>query len=396
MLDQILIGVKRIVGRIKNIIRYPSDYKFLKFNSGRVKQDGIVLVIHESNRLGASLLLLHTAEELKRRGENIYIITFQFGELNREYSMIAPTQIVFSKANFRNTLKKLEHEYGYNKALMVTSAVGEYVKIAHELDYQIISEIHELPVVIRQLGLESAVRQMILYSDKIIFPTLSAKKEVLSYVNLFPKNKIYVKKQGIYFKKPNTQVLYDESSKLITKYPMLKNKNIIIGVGNTSRRKGIDIFIKTAKKLPQYFFIWAGRKENYYNTMQEYIKDTNNFLYLGELDTKELSAAYRLSSILLLTSRADTLPSTIFEASLFNLPVIGAISSGGVREVVKDKMTGFLTEEATPEQFTKAIEYIFSSNNYNRIKDNLLKNSGENSFSNYISFILNLYNTNGQ
>lgn len=394
MLDEKLIVFKRILGRIKNIIKYPSNFKMLSFNSRRVQKNGIVLVIHESNRLGASLLLLHTAEELKRKGRHIYIISLQFGELNKEYSKIAPTQIVFSKLKFENTLKRLANQYGYSKALMVTSAVGKYVLPARKLNYQIISEIHELPAVIRQLGLKSAVRQMLLYSNKIIFPTLSAKNEILRYVNILPKSRIYIRQQGTYLDKPDANVLSSERKQLISKYPILEDKKIIIGVGNTSRRKGIDIFIRTAQKMPQYFFIWAGKKENYYNSVQEHIKYPSNFLYLGELNAKELSAAYSLSSILLLTSRADTLPSTIFEAFLFNLPVIGAASSGGIREVVNNDVTGILTTDSTADQFAKAIEHIFFDNNYNEITNNLSKSNNDNSFSDYISFILNLYKTN--
>lgn len=385
------IFLKRIFNRFKNILLFPKDIKFIFFRR-KIKTDGIVLVIHESNRLGASLLLLHTAEELVKHNKNVYIISLQFGELNKEYNKIAPVQIIFSKFRFKITLRKLKKQYGYKKILMITAAIGDFVKSANDLDYQIISEIHELPFVIKSLGLINATKSMLIYSDNVIFSTEFAKEEILNLTNTKDSSKFVVRPQGTYFKKPVAEKINYEERILRGKYPVIIDKKVVIGIGNTSKRKGFDIFADVARKMPQYIFIWAGRKENFFNVVKKEKNGlSDNLIYLGQLNDEQLAGVYSIASVLLLSSRVDTLPSTIFEALLFSVPVIGAKTSGGVTEVINNMQNGLLTNETSVNAFICAINECFSSPIQEKLCQHFNKTSFNSSFSNYVSFIIHLY-----
>lgn len=370
---------------------FPKDIKFIFFRK-KIKTDGIVLVIHESNRLGASLLLLHTAEELVKHNKNVYIISLQFGELNKEYNKIAPVQIIFSKFRFKITLRKLKKQYGYKKILMITAATGDFVKSANDLDYQIISEIHELPFVIKSLGLINATKSMLIYSDNVIFSTEFAKEEILNLTNNKDSSKFVVRPQGTYFKKPVAEKINYEERILRGKYPVIIDKKVVIGIGNTSKRKGFDIFADVARKMPQYIFIWAGRKENFFNVVKKEKNGlSDNLIYLGQLNDEQLAGVYSIASVLLLSSRVDTLPSTIFEALLFSVPVIGAKTSGGVTEVINNMQNGLLTNETSVNAFICAINECFSSPIQEKLCQHFNKTSFNSSFSDYVSFIIHLY-----
>jgi len=385
------IFLKRIFNRFKNILMFPKDIKFIFFRR-KIKTDGIVLVIHESNRLGASLLLLHTAEELVKHNKNVYIISLQFGELNKEYNKIAPVQIIFSKFRFKITLRKLKKQYGYKKILMITAAIGDFVKSANDLDYQIISEIHELPFVIKSLGLINATKSMLIYSDNVIFSTEFAKEEILNLTNTKDTSKFVVRPQGTYFKKPVAEKINYEERILRGKYPVIIDKKVVIGIGNTSKRKGFDIFADVARKMPQYIFIWAGRKENFFNVVKKEKNGlSDNLIYLGQLNDEQLAGVYSIASVLLLSSRVDTLPSTIFEALLFSVPVIGAKTSGGVTEVINNMQNGLLTNETSVNAFICAINECFSSPIQEKLCQHFNKTSFNSSFSDYVSFIIHLY-----
>ncbi|URL83311.1 glycosyltransferase [Limosilactobacillus fermentum] len=385
-----LITSKKLFNRIKRILTYPYDMKFLFFRKKRVKRNGIVLLIHESDRLGASLLLLHTAEEMVRRNKHVYIISLQFGELNSDYSKIAPTQVIFSKFRFKQILKRLKEKYGYSKLLMITAAVGGYAHIASNLDYQIVSEIHELPPVITKLGLQNSTRDMLLYSRKVLFSTNDEKNGVLRLVNIKDSDRFIVKSQGTYYQKPSPNIVESAKGKLQSRYPQILRKKVIIGVGNTSYRKGFDIFINVAKEMPQYIFLWAGKKEKFFNLVKKNGL-SSNFVYLGQLNDNQLSGVYSVASLLLLSSRKDTLPSTIFESLLFNIPVIGSRNSGGVSSVIQEGKNGLLTNEVSENDFISAINRGLLNGNYTRMKEYLIENPLNNSFCDYISFILQLY-----
>lgn len=384
--------IKKYLSRIRHMVANPSDAKYLKFATPTGK-DGVVLLIHESNRLGASLLLLNTAEEMVKQGINVYIISRQFGELNEEYAAVAPTQIILAETAFKTTLKKLKDEFGYHRILMVTASVGNWTKAAHDLGYNIVSEIHELAYVVQFLGLEKATREMLNYSDKIVFSTTIARDEVLKLVNTQDDAKIVIRPQGVYFKKADPKTIRKNIEAFYKQCPDLKNQRVVIGIGNTSARKGFDLFLKTAKLLPDIKFLWAGKRELYYSEAVKNLETPlpNNFIYLGQMNSEQLSALYSIASILLLSSRKDTLPSVIFEALIFDVPIIAARDSGGAVDLVNDK-NGVLTNTADALEFAKAIQELLNPGKLTQIKKHIANEDREKySFAEYIRYIVGLF-----
>ena len=373
-------SIKKVLTRIRRIIQNPKDCKLL-IAPKRIPPDGILIVIHESQELGASLLALHTAEEMIRQGKNVYIVSRQFGKLNTEYQKIAPTQIALSKSKYQRICRML-CKNGYNKALMVTASTGDLVKTTKECGFEVVSMIHELGQVIEMLHLEKATNEMLECSDKVLFSTSIAKKQILELCDFQDSEKIVIRPQGIYYKKPSEKIILEQKEKLLSSYPMLDGKKIIVGIGNTSERKGFDIFLQTAKLLPQYEFVWAGKKENYYDMVVQKIGLPENFVYLGSMNSIQLSGVYSLADVYLMCSRFDTLPSTIFESLIFSTPVIGSIKSGGIVDVIDDK-NGYLTEEAECAQFANAIEIVL----HKEFKIDKLGNS----FEDYVRYVIALY-----
>ena len=244
--------ILRILKKIKLCLLNIKDVKYLKFNNN-CYDNGIVLVIHESKNLGARILLKNIALEMVKKGEKIYIISRTFGELNDEYNSIACTQVALSKVHFMIILKKLKSK-GYTKVLFNTASCGDLVKIAKDMDYKVLSLIHELEYVIKSLHIEKETKDMLVYSDETIFSTSIAKDEVLNFLHL-GNVKTKIRPQGIYFNKPDLGIIEKNKTALIEKYPFLNNKKIVIGVGNTTYRKGFDIFYETSKLMDNTFFL---------------------------------------------------------------------------------------------------------------------------------------------
>ncbi len=184
-------------------------------------------------------------------------------------------------------------------------------------------------------------------------------------------------------KKPSSEEIKRQREKIAEAYPVLDcGKKVIAGVGNTTERKGFDIFLQTAALIPECEFIWAGKKENYYDEAIEKNGNPSNFIFLGSLNAEQLSGVYSLADIYLMCSRFDTLPSTILEALLFGTPVIGAKNSGGIVDII-DSDNGFLTETADSKQFAEAIK-VGLTRNY-KIEEI------DGSFAEYVAYVLSLY-----
>ena len=87
----------------------------------------------------------------------------------------------------------------------------------------------------------------------IITPTPYSKKLLESYKI---KNKIYALSNGINLDKFKRDKKLGEEFRKIYNYS--KDDKVIIGIGLYIERKGIVDFVKLAKRLPEYKFIWFG------------------------------------------------------------------------------------------------------------------------------------------
>ena len=161
-------------------------------------------------------------------------------------------------------------------------------------------------------------------------------------------------------------------------------------MGNTTHRKGFDLFVETAEKTPSAMFLWCGGKENYYNEIMAN-RNLTNFIYLGKMNAEELSGVYQLADCMLMSSRKDTLPSIIFEALLFGTPVIGSKDSGGIIDIINER-NGILTDSADANQFSKAIQYLMKDNKHIILSDSIKSMDLINlRFDNYVEWLLSLY-----
>lgn len=372
---------KKQLTKIKRIIQNPGNIKYLSKNK-KINQSGILLVIHESQELGASILALHIAEELVKNGIGVYIVSRQFGVMNDKYSCVAPTQIALTRGSYERICKFL-YGKGFRKALMITASTGDLVRITKKCGFNVVSMIHELGQVVRMLHLEDATKEMLEFSDKVLFSTSIAKEQILNVCGVGDNDKILIKPQGTYFNKPSTQEIEEQKCLLKEKYPALESKKVVTGIGNTTERKGFDIFLRTANLLPQYNFVWAGKKEKYYEEAIEKYGKPSNFVYLGALNSTQLSGLYAIADVYLMCSRFDTLPSTIFEALLFSTPVIGAKCSGGIIDIINNK-NGILTDEADCNQFAKAIDEIM-------LKTDIKIKEHSNSFEEYVKYVIGIF-----
>ena len=125
----------------------------------------------------------------------------------------------------------------------------------------------------------------------------------------------------------------------------------ILCIARNAAPKRPDIFIETARLLPQYAFVWIGNLEKVQVTMPK------NVFFLG---TKVKAARYNLvSDLFMLPSNYEGLPITIIEAMSLGKPVV-ASNVGGISEIVRDGENGF-TVENIPEEFAEKIRYILEN-----------------------------------
>lgn len=129
----------------------------------------------------------------------------------------------------------------------------------------------------------------------------------------------------------------------------LKKKKRILCIARVAKPKRLDIFIETAKLLPEYDFIWIGNQE----TIKNHPINTH---FLGNIPN---AAIYNKQvDLFMLSSDFEGLPMVIIEAMSCSLPIV-ASNVGGISEIVRNNENGYIVEN-NPTLFAEKIQMILN------------------------------------
>ncbi len=151
------------------------------------------------------------------------------------------------------------------------------------------------------------------------------------------------------------------------------NKKILLFVSDSvlNKRKGISFLINALE---------------YVNHIDDFIICTVGFgkimlknrikiIELGKIqDEKLMAAAYSAADVFIIPSLEDNLPNTILEALCCGTPVIG-FQVGGIKEMVKHGINGYLSNDITAKALGRSIELFFENPenfNNNEIRRNAI------------------------
>nr|WP_072536626.1 glycosyltransferase [Anaerococcus mediterraneensis] len=109
----------------------------------------------------------------------------------------------------------------------------------------------------------------------------------------------------------------DDRENFYKRYRLDPKKKSIISVGLPIKRKGIDDFIKLAKKMPEYEFVWFGKLDR--SLMSPGIKKeienaSENFHTPGYVGSEEIRQAYGGSDLYLFLTHEETEGIVLLEA----------------------------------------------------------------------------------
>jgi len=205
-------------------------------------------------------------------------------------------------------------------------------------------------------------------ADRIICLSQSDKKYVKKFVK--KKDKIKVMPNAI-----DPAVLSISEKKdidIISKYN-IKNKRIVLFVGQIIKRKGINFFIRaiphilkdTSKRDVVFLIVGMGDFLNKAEQMAEKFHISDSVVFTNKISFSELIQAYKSSNIYVLPSLSEGLPTTILEAMYFGLPVI-ATNIPGVKDHFKNR--ALLVPPSDEKRLAEAISYVLDNVDFAKTK----------------------------
>lgn len=191
--------------------------------------------------------------------------------------------------------------------------------------------------------------KMNLFLRKIMFQGakyyLTTNDESIKYLESFGigKNKIFKYRFSSVLRKDIIDNIINQNKKDMLKMSLgIKEKKIILSVGQFIFRKGFDILLKSKKYIDTNvgLYIIGGNVTEEYNKL---IRDYNlkNVHFLGFKPKEELEKYYEVSDIFVLPTRHDEWGLVINEAIAKGLPVITTNHCGAGLELIKNYENGF-------------------------------------------------------
>lgn len=157
-----------------------------------------------------------------------------------------------------------------------------------------------------------------------------------------------------------------------------ENSFIVLGMGTPHWIKGVDLFTQTARRVikanPLVHFIWVGGNEkNHYLSAQ--IRDavqmgiTSNVHFIPSVQDPQ--SYFNISDLFFLSSRVDTFPLVVLEASQFHLPVVCFKNAGGIIEIV-DESCGSVVDYLDLPKASEEILFYSTKRDIVRMKGNFI------------------------
>jgi len=336
----------------------------------------IIIVSHDAHLHGAQMLALHIAKALQEQFHyEIHLLLKSGGVLEeefRKYAFVYNLEREYPNHESINNLIQTLYSKGISIAICNTVVSGDIVELLVKNKIRTISLIHELPGVIRQFGQLENAEIIARFADQVIFPSEMV-KEKFSEIATIDEMKCVVRPQGLFLKNKCKEDTTAARKKLREILLLPANSKIILNVGFADSRKGIDIFVKVARKIltghHDVWFVWVGlRDESLMASIDAEIERsglTDRILFPG-IRRDDLDIFYSGADIFLLSSREDPFPSVILDAMDARLPIVGFDNAGGFKDIVTET-TGILVPFLSVNHMVDAVSQILENPNL-RIK----------------------------
>lgn len=162
--------------------------------------------------------------------------------------------------------------------------------------------------------------------------------------------------------------------KELKEYKKMGNK-ILCHAGRLDKQDNVPFILKTIEMLPeQYKLILIGEPREYAaNLIGERLK--SRVILTGRLPNKFIGIVFGFCDLYLACSKYEIFGMSAVESIYSGLPVLG-YSTGGIKEIVQNKLTGWLLEKRDFNEWANKISDIFcQEENLNIVAKNCAQNS---------------------
>jgi len=204
------------------------------------------------------------------------------------------------------------------------------------------------------------------------------------------------------FKKNRVRIIPLGSSSRIVISPKKEKNPTLIFLSRLYKAKGVEDAINCVailkKEFPEIKLWIVGRGEKSYlkrlNDTVKKLKLQNNIKFLGFLTEDKKEKLLEKAHILIAPSIKEGWGLTVHEAGAKMTPVV-SYNVPGLRDVVKNKISGIITSENTPESLAKTLKKVLENKIvYQKLQRGALNERKRHNWKNTVNYFTNIISSN--
>lgn len=338
-----------------------------------------ILFITEASLTGAPILLLEVLKVLAGRDDlSISILIKRDGKLVPEFSQYGKVYVLkgklyenkspsFGVKLFRAGITILKKTILYPQLkgtdVIISNTVtnGNIVRSLFFLNAKVICYVHELEQLMRTWKPQSDIKNTFRHSHLYMAPSETVRQNLIINHDVPEKR---IKLFDTYLSvdaQPDAVQKQFARRKFCEKHGIDPTALLVVGMGTADERKGIDLFIETARlnKEQNIIFTWIGgfATEAIENIVAEKIKAYGlggKVIFTGPLPRSYTNLLP--FDVFLLSSREDPYPLVVLEAAALGIPAACFAPSGGIVDFVQH--SGWVINGFSVEAMAEKLAYL--------------------------------------
>ncbi|MEP6906844.1 MAG: glycoside hydrolase family 99-like domain-containing protein [Pseudoxanthomonas sp.] len=325
----------------------------------------ILVVSHDAHPHGAQYLALNLVRELIHGLKlEVEVMLQGPGQLTTDFEALAPVHKLDGEGD--SALFAALRKRGFDMVLANTAVSGRIAAELHRAGFKLVTLVHELPGVIEQYGLQSAVVDLACHSEKVVAGSVAVQAGLDSYLDVEQARNVVVKSQGL-FTRSRYRGMTDlgvPREKLRKRLNLAADTQVVLAVGYADRRKGVDLLAAAAvigcDVNDKLHFVWVGHRDvAMEGEVDKILRGTaaeHRFHFVGlDFDTDDYYAG---ADVYALASREDPFPSVILESLSVGTPVVAFSGTGGGADLLVTNTCGVVVPALDVEAYARAIETL--------------------------------------
>lgn len=165
----------------------------------------------------------------------------------------------------------------------------------------------------------------------------------------------------------------------VSKNKIFNKDKTILFVGTLRPIKGVKYLIESMKIIQQYnpnirlMLVGNGNDKENLNKLVDTFKLSGCINFVGQIPNEIIPKYMAISDIFVLPSLSEGFPVVILEAMASGLPIV-ATKVGGLAEIVKDGINGYLVDPCRPEEIAEKVILILEDD---KLSEKISKNNKE-------------------